>query len=292
MWYHASVKRIVVASLLALLCAPTATAQSASVRAWQQRLELEIPLPVPVVELESVNPFAIAVDELPSLLQSDPPRKVDVRGLATVAAYVDARGECLGGVPLELPFPGLTAPIAQDLSGSRFDPATKGSTATASWVVLEISMEGRVKEAQVLDQSFEAPDPEAPPVPEAPLAMAPPGNLRSLGFTPRSELATEATPRRVRVKAPSREDDVQVRALVHVTENGRCDRYVPLELYEGLNAWFSAYLASWRVQPASLGGAPHEAWVIYTARLRVELTGLDSDTVRVVRDREYRPESR
>jgi hypothetical protein len=284
------VKRVAIASLLVLLGAGAAAAQSASSRAWQQRLELEIPLAVPIVELESVNPFAIAVDEPPSLLQSASPRKVDVRGIATVAAYVDAKGECLGGVPLELPFPGLTTPMVQGLTGSRFDPAVAGGAARASWVILEITMDGRVKEAEVLEEAFENPDPSSPPVPGVPVAMAPPGNLRKLGFTPQSQLTTLAAPRRVRIKAPGREDEIHLRALVHITEAGRCDRYVPLELYDGLNPWLSGYLASWRLEPATRDGAAHESWVVYSARVRLDLGGLDSSTVRVLRDREYRPD--
>lgn len=283
-------KRILVASLLMLLGTGVAMAQSASSRAWQQRLEIEIPLAVPMVELEAINPFAVAIDEPPSVLQATVPRKVDVRGLATIAVFVDAKGMCLGGVPLELPFPGLTTPLVQDLAGSRFDAAVAGSAPQASWVVLEVSIEGRVKEAEVLDETFENPDPGAPPVPSQPVAMAPPGSLRSLAFTPQSQLTTLAAPRRIKISSPARDDEIHLRALVHVTDQGRCDRYVPLELYDGLDAWLAGYLATWRAQPATLDGAATEAWVIYSARVRVKLTGLDSTTVRVLRDREYRPD--
>lgn len=278
------------ASLLVLLGTGVAAAQSASSRAWQQRLELEIPLAVPIVELESVNPFAIVVDEPPSLLQSSSPRKVDVRGIATLAVFVDAKGECLGGVPLKLPFPGLTTPMVQGLTGSRFDPAVAGGAARASWVTLEVTMEGRLKEAEVLEEVFESPDPSSPQVPGVPVAMAPPGNLRKLGFSPQSQLTTVAAPRRVRIKAPGREDEIHLRALLHITEAGRCDRYVPLELYDGLDTWLSGYLGSWRLEPATRDGAPHDAWVVYSARVRLDLGGLDSSTVRVLRDREYRPD--
>ena len=59
-----------------LLVASTASAQTSTNRAWQQRLSLEIPLPVPAVELESVNPFALPVDNPPNLLTSAPPAQV------------------------------------------------------------------------------------------------------------------------------------------------------------------------------------------------------------------------
>jgi hypothetical protein len=282
-------KRIIVIVVAASLSATGAMAQSASSRAWQQRLEVEIPLPIPMVELESINPFTTDVDEPPVVLGSTAPRKVSVKGIATVAAFVDAKGECLGAVPLELPMPGLTSSLVQELTGSRFEPATAGNAPQPSWVVLEIAMEGKVKEAAVVDQVLEMPDPEAPPVPDKTVAMTPPGNLRNLKATPHDQLTTLATPRRIRVKAAGREDELHLRALVHITEEGRCDRFVPLDLFDGLNPWVSAYLATWRVQPATVDGAAKATWLVYSARVRMKLSGLDSTTFRVIRDREYSP---
>lgn len=272
-----------------VLAAITAAAQSASSRAWQQRLQVEIPLPVPLVELQSINPFSVAVDDTPKLVQSTVPRKVESRGTATVAVFVDAKGTCLGAVPLELPLPGLTASLVEDLSGARFEPATSGNAPQPSWVVLEIGMEGKIKESETVDQTLEMPDPETPPVPAEPVAMKPPGNLRDLKATPHQQLGKLAVPRRIRVSAPGREDEIHIRALVHVTENGRCDRYVPLELYDGINPWFSAYLASWRVQPATRDGVPVAAWVEYSARVKMRLSGFSSTTTRVIQGREYAP---
>lgn len=282
-------KRTVPISLAVLLAATMAAAQSASSRAWQQRLELEIPLPVPLVELETINPFAITVDETPTVLQSTAPRKVDIKGVATVAAYVDAKGECLGAVPLELPVPGLTSSLVEDLTGTRFDAATAGSAPQPSWVVLEVVMEGKVKEAAILDQFLEMPDPAAPPVPNKPVAMTPPGTLRNLKTTPHAQLSKLAAPRRIKVSAPARDNEVHFRAMVHITEDGRCDRYVPLELYDGLSTWFSGYLATWRVQPATRDGAPIAAWVVFSARVQMKLSGLSSGNFRVARDHEYSP---
>ena len=282
-------KSVFAACMSVLFFATGAAAQSASSRAWQQRLEVSVPLPVPMVELTPINPFAVEVDELAEVLQSTPPRKVDVRGTAQVAAFVDSKGECLGAVPLELPFPGLTSSMNLDLTGSRFEPAMAGTAPQASWVVLEIVMEGRVKEAEIIDHGLQPPDPTSPPVPIEQAEMVPPGNLRSLAATPRSQLSSLAAPRRIKVKAPSREDEIQIRALVHIDENGRCDRYVPLELYDGLNPWLSAYLATWRAQPGTRGGQPVASWVVYSARVQMKLSGLDSASSRVVRDSEYVP---
>jgi len=284
------VRRVNLILVALVVVATTAAAQTASNRAWQQRMDVEIPLPIPLVELEAVNPFAVEVDQTPKVIRATTPRKVDISGAATVAAFVDAKGVCLGAVPLELPVPGLTAPLVEDLNGSRFDPALAGSAPQPSWVVVEIAMEGRVKEAEIIDQTIVMPNPSKPPVPNQPVAMKPPGSLRDLKATPHAQLSKLAAPRRIKVSAPGRDDEIHVRALVHVTENGRCDRYVPLELYGGLNPWFSGFLASWQVQPATRDGAPVAAWVEYSARFRMKLSGVSSTTSRVVRDREYRPE--
>lgn len=264
-------------------------AQSAPPRAWQQRIEVELSLPVPVVELASVNPFAIAVDQAPSLVASTPPRKLDVRGVAVVAAYVDPDGRCLGGVPLELPFPGLTQPILEELTATRFDPAVSSRGPVGSWVVLGIGMEGRVKDSTVGSPTFELPDPASPPEPAPPLQVAPSGQLLRVPFEPQGSITTMASPRRLRVKADARETDVPVRALLHITAGGRCDRFVPLNLEPGLHPWLSAYLATWRLEPASRDGQPHEAWVVVSARARLELSSLESTGVQVLRDRSFEP---
>ena len=283
-------KRVIIIVAASALVATVASAQTASSRAWQQRMDIEIPLPVPLVEIEAVNPFAIEVEETPRVTQAITPRKVDIIGAATVAAFVDAKGVCLGAVPLELPVPGLTAPIVEALDGIRFDPAFAGNAPQPSWVVVEIAVEGRVKEAEIIDQSLVMPDPAMPPVPNTAVAMKPSGSLRNLKATPHAQLSRLASPRRIKVSAPSREDEIHIRALVHVTENGRCDRYVPLELYDGLNPWFSGFLATWRVQPATRDGAPAAAWVEYSARFRMKLSSVSSTTSRVVRNREYTPD--
>ena len=275
-----------------LLClAPLVHAQSGTPRAWQQRIEVEIDLPVPIVALESANPFAIPVDQPPRLLTSTPPKKLNVEGIAQVAAYVNPKGDCLGGVPLELPFPGLTTSILEEIKGVRFDPAKTGNGAVGSWVVLGLDIVGRVKESSVGSPTFELPDPASPPEPATPLRAAPSGLLVRAPFEPQSALTTFASPRRLKVKAPGQDSDIPVRALVHITANGRCDRFVPLNLEPGLHRWLSAYLATWRLEPALKDGAPHEAWAVWSARAQLKISGLDSTGVTVLRDRSFEPPS-
>jgi hypothetical protein len=266
-------------------------AQQGAPRAWQQRIDVAVDLPVPVIGVESANPFAIAVDQAPQLTSSEAPRKLDVSGRAVVAAYVDAKGECLGGVPLELPFPGLTTDVLDEVTGERFDTARIGDREVPSWIVIGFDITGRVKESTVGTPSFELPDPALPPEPSEPLRVAPPGSLVRAPYEPQSSLTKLATPRRLRIRAPGQEVDIPIRALVHITAGGRCDRFVPLNLDSGLHSWLSAYLATWRLEPALLDGEPHDAWVIYSARAQLKLSSLDSTVTNVLRDRSFTPPS-
>lgn len=272
-----------------LLVSAVATAQQAAPRPWQQRLQMDIPLAVPMVELAAVNPFAAPVDEPPRLLSSAAPRKVDVSGAAVVAAYVDAKGDCLGSVPLELPFPGLTSRMVEELAGARFEPARVGSTATPSWVVVELVVEGRVKESAPTPPQLELPDPARPPRRDPSPRVSPPGNLVRLPATPAPELTTLALPRRLKVSAPGGAAEAALSALVHVSDVGRCDRFVILDLPSGLSRWLSAYLATWRLEPARRRGEPVSTWVHYSGRVALELSGLQSISARTLSDRSYDP---
>lgn len=262
------------------LVAATAAGQDASSRPWQHRLQTEVPVPVPMVELEAANPFSAAVEEAPRLISAVPPRRIDVAGVASAAAYVDANGECLGAVPLALPFPGLTSVLVDELRASRFDPARSGSAQQPSWTVLEVTIEGRIKEAEVVEQSLALPDPETPPSPSPPARVAPSGNLVNLPATPADQLSARASARRLRVKVPARDADVVAQALAHITAGGRCDRFVVLDLPSGLERWLSAYLATWRLDPARRAGEAVDSWAVYNARLRIGLSGLESTTFR------------
>jgi hypothetical protein len=272
-----------------VLAAAVAGAQETAPRAWQQRLHTEIPVPVPLVPLESVNPFSTAVDTPPRLTAGEAPRKVPVSGRAIVAAYVDAKGQCLGAVPLELPFPGLTSGLVEELSATRFDPARSGTAAQPSWTVVEITIGGKVKESTVTDQNLELPDPSSPPKPNVPPPVSPSGNLVNLPYSSPAELTAVAIPRRLKVKVPSRETDILVRALVHVTVDGLPDRFVPLDLDPGFHAWFSTFLKSWRLEPAMRDGAPVDCWAIYSARATMRVSSLASTTFRAATDYSYSP---
>ena len=274
---------------MVLLAVCTASAQSPEGRAWQQRLQLDLHLPVPTVELESVNPFSLPVDTPPRLLTSADPAKVEVTGPLVVAAYVDARGECLGAVPLELPFPGLTAVTVDELSRCRFDPATDGPTPAPSWVVLEVMLAGKVKESETGSPQLELPDPDRPPTISPPSTVSPSGNLLRLPAVPAADLTSLAIPKRLKVKAPGQLTDVLLTALVHVTPQGLVDRFVPLDMPSGLRAWLSAYLASWRLEPATLDGEPTEVWLSYSGKVRLQLSSLQSAEGRTLTDRVYDP---
>jgi hypothetical protein len=278
-------------ALVLVTAAVAAAAQDTAPRAWQQRLRTEIPLPVPVVPLDSVNPFSIPLDSLPQLMGSEAPRKVDVSGQAVAAAYVDTKGACLGAVPLVLPFPGLTTALVDEFQATRFEPARIGTTAQPSWTVVNIRIEGKVKESVLSDQTLEAPDPASPSSPVSPPPVSPSGNLVNLPFTSAADLTAVAAPRRFKLKVPGRPTDILVRALVHVTPDGRCDRFVPLDLSSGFDAWLSSYLNSWRLEPATRDGAPVACWVVYSARVEIKLSALQSTSFEATTERTYSPDT-
>jgi hypothetical protein len=276
--------------LLALvLSAGVGVPQEAGTRAWQQRLDIEVPLAVPVVELEAANPFAQAVDSAPQLQHVTPPEKLEVAGTSVVAAYVDPRGNCLGAVPLETAFPGIASQLVRELTTARFEPARAGQLAQPSWAVVGVTLEGKVKESQVLEQVLELPAAGSPPRPGEPTRMSPPGNLVGRPAAAADSLSSPATPKRFKFKVPGRVLDVPLRLLALISADGRCVRYVPLEVESGLERWLHAFLASWRLQPAGRDGAPVECWTVYTARVRMELSNLEASRISVITGRTYTP---
>lgn len=280
--------RVIVTPLL-ILVALVGSADSGTVRAWQGRIDIDIPLPVPVIALASANPFASEVDTIPRLIGSTPPRKIDVTGTAVVAAYIDADGDCRGAVPLEVPFPTLTRSLLDGVGDGRFDAAKAGAQALPSWVVLELRIEGKVKEAMIVSQELALPDPSDPPEPIKPALPPPTGNLLQLPAAQGDELTSLARPRRIKVRASGSEPVVSFQALVHVTAQGRCDQYVPIVFNSGLDQWLSGYLASWRLEPSLRDGQPVDAWVIYTARIKMKLSTLQAASFRVLANRHYDP---
>ena len=269
--------------------ASSLAAQEAGSRAWQQRLEVEVPLRLPVVDLPPVNPFASPVDSLPELGPVAAPEKIPVSGHAVVAAYVDSGGRCVGAVPLELPFPALTTAVLEELASTRFEPARSGEAEVGTWVVLDVKLDGKVKDAEILEQHLAQPDPDVPPVPTEPARIVPSTHLARLPSMPADQLTTPATPRNLRLRVPGREAEIPIRVLVEVDADGRARRYVPLEMDSGLHPWLASLLTQWRARPATHDGEPVSSWVVYTALARLKLSSLQSSTVQVLRNRTYTP---
>ncbi|NOZ79452.1 MAG: hypothetical protein GXP48_09815 [Acidobacteria bacterium] len=272
-----------------LMLAVAAPAQENRVRAWQQRLHIVEPLPVPVLTVAPVNPFAAALDVPPTLKRATPPRKLRVLGVARVAAYVDARGVCHGAVPLRLPFPALTASITEGFRKARFHPALVGRTPRPAWVVLDITLTGKIKNAILSGQRLTLPSPAKPPVPRVQTQPYPSGRLRTLPAADPATLTSPPTPRKVRIRVPGRQLEVALGALVHVTSDGRCDRLVPLDVPTGLVRWLAAYLATWQLAPARRGGQPVACWVVYSTRAILKFSKLSSTAVRPVPGATFNP---
>ena len=273
-----------------VMVAVLGSAQQPGQRAWQHRLKLEIPLPVPVVALDPVNPYSVPVDTPPERLAAVPPRKLQLAGWAKVAAYVDSRGECHGAVPLELPFPGITQELTGDLMRTRFEPGRAGTGAQPSWTVLQIALAGKLKESAVVDQNLELPDPASPPRREPVGTVYPAGRLATLPAVDPSTITSPAVPRRLSIRIPGGEREASVHALVHVTATGRVDQFIPVGVAGGVVPWLSAYLASWRLEPATKDGEPVDCWMEDTARVRLKLGTLSSTSLRVLRDERFSPE--
>ncbi|HHQ48722.1 MAG TPA: hypothetical protein ENK19_07550 [Acidobacteria bacterium] len=281
--------RILVAILLVL--PGLAVAQKSEPRAWQQRLDITVPLPVPAVAVKPVNPFAVKVDSAPQLLNDIPPAHLQLAGRARVAAYVDAGGDCLGGVPLELPFPGITQDLIRSLMKASFEPGRNGTARVPTWTVLRITLAGKLKNSAAIERHIELPDPATPPARQEAGILYPPGRLATLPATDPATLTSFATPKHLKVRISGREVETAVHALVHVTASGSCDRFVPLELSNGLVPWLSAYLATWKLRPATADGTAVPCWVEYTGRVRLKMGGLRSTTVQVLTSEHFDPKA-
>jgi len=266
-----------------------AAAQQSSQRAWQQRLQMKVQLPIPAVAVAPINPFATQVDTPPKLLNAIPPAHMQLAGRAKVAAYVDSGGDCLGAVPLDLPFPGIIQDLIKNLMKSRFEPGRSNGSQAPTWTVLRLTLAGKLKTSAAIKHHLELPDPATPPQPQNAGTLYPPGSLASLPATDPATLSSFATPKRLKVRISGREVETSVHALVHVTASGGCDRFVPLELSNGLVSWLSAYLATWKLQPAVLHGKAVPCWTEYTGRVRIKMGGLSETTVQVLTSEHFDP---
>ena len=286
--YDAPMKRAVILGVVVMLVV-SASAQENRVRAWQQRLHADEPLPVPVLAVAPVNPFAAALDVPPTLKRATPPRRLPVSGVARVAAYVDARGVCPGIVPLRLPFPSLTQSCVEGFRKAKFHPALVGRTPRPAWVVLDITLAGKIKDAILSGQRLTLPSPEKPPTPRVVSQPYPPGRLRTLPATEPATLTSPPMPKKVRIRVPGRQLEIALRALVHVTSAGRSDRLVPLDVPPGLVHWLATYLATWQLAPAQRGGQSVACWVVYSTRAILKFSKLSSTAVRPVPGATFNP---
>jgi len=273
----------VLVTSIGVVCAQDGT------RAWQQRLHIGVDLPVPILELNPANPFSSEVDTLPVLRSAVPPRKLEISGIAEVAVYVDAKGYCQGTVPLSSPFPGVPQALVGECSSSRYEPARSGKTARPSWVVLKIGLSGKVKESTILNQKISLPDPSTPPEPVSRVMTYSAGQAGQLPASSHAELTSLASPKRLSARIPSREITVPINALVHVTKEGRCDSFVPLEVDSGFHSWLSAFLATWQLEPATRNGSAVDCWIVVTARSQMNMGTLEQAGFKVLANQEYDP---
>jgi hypothetical protein len=183
----------------------------------------------------------------------------------------------------------MTRALISECTDTRFEPARIGREPAPAWVVLGMRLSVKVKESAIIDQQLELPDPGRPSAPMVPPRTYPSDRMIALPSTNADELTSMARPRSMRVRVSSRDLTVPLRLLVHVNEQGRCDRFVPLEVDSGLSSWVSAFLATWQLEPPRRDGEPTSCWMVYTARVQLELGSTTSTSIRVLREHRYDP---
>jgi len=281
--------KVRILGIVLLLVPGFALAQQGGRRAWQQRLDLSVPVPVPAVAVQAANPFATKVDTPPKLLNAIPPAHMQLAGRAKVAVYVDSGGDCQGGVPLELPFPDITQDLLRSLMKARYEPARSDGSPVPAWTVLRLTLAGKLKNSAAMERHLTLPNPSTPPQQRPAGTIYPPGRLAGMPATDPATLTSFATPRHLKVRISGREVETAIHAMIHVSASGHCDRFVPLEIPDGLVPWLSAYLATWKLQPAQRDGKAVSCWMEYTGRVRVKMGSLSSTTVQILTSEHFDP---
>ena len=64
---------------------------------------------------------------------------------------------------------------------------------------------------------------------------------------------------------------------------------IRIVLDSGLDRWFSAFLATWKLEPPTHQGEPVDAWMVYTARFHMRLSTLQLTVFRAMTDRIFVP---
>jgi hypothetical protein len=274
--------RLATAGLVALVAIP-----AAAQKPWEVRVDLPMTVPIEMPAVPPTNPFAADLVAPPLHVQTALREKLDATFVVQGAAYIDPSGACRRVVFLRLPLPGIATDLQEALQETDFTPARSLGSAVATWLPFTVELQGRVRGGEVVRMQAVAPVAGQPPTPDT-VAM-PSADARDLALpnAPVEQLDQMPAAKRFRARTSSRTWNQRVRLLVEVAPEGRCARVVFLSCPDGLRAWLLASLGGWTFTPGRGSDGPVAAWVQLDGELEVEVSGLESEVLRVSRQSSY-----
>ena len=220
-----------------------------------------------VARLPSGNPFGSAVDAPPAL----PVKPVIPKILMTDEMYlsirVDSKGKPSAFKKARDPFPSLAADVQKSISKWVFDPPKKGGQPVDTWtsVKLDLAMEvDPLKIEQISLTSVTRDTPVPTPYEWQPTAAwldAQKPAAPTDGAVPVEQLDLPPPPKKNPWNADSYKRPITVKLWVHVTNAGKVDRIVPIQVADPfLIAYLKKGLGTWALRPARAGTANVESW--------------------------------
>jgi hypothetical protein len=274
--------RLAAVGLLVLVAIP-----AAAQKPWEVRVDLPMTVPIELPAVPPTNPFAAALVAPPLHGQTPLREKLDTTFVVQGAGYIDSSGTCRRVVFLRLPLPGIATEIQEALQETDFTPARSLGASVATWLPFTIDLQGRVRGGEVLRMQAVPPATGEPPTPDVVAMPSPDARDLALPGTPVEQLDQMPAAKRFRTRTSSRTWNQKVRLLAEVTPQGRCARVVFLSCPDGLRGWLLASLGGWTFTPAQGSDGPIAAWVQLDGELEVEVSGLESEVLRVSRQSSY-----
>jgi hypothetical protein len=220
-----------------------------------------------VARLPSGNPFGSAVDAPPAL----PVKPVIPKTLLTDEMYlairVDAKGKPSSFRKVRDPFPSLAADVQKSISKWVFDPPKKGGQPVDAWTTVKLDLSTEVdplKIEQISLASVTRDTPVPTPFEWQPTAAwldAQKASPPTDGAVPVEQLDLPPPPKKNPWNADSYKRPITVKLWVHVTNAGKVDRIVPIQVADPfLIGYLKKGLSTWALRPARAGTANVESW--------------------------------
>jgi len=220
-----------------------------------------------VARLPSGNPFGAAVDSPPALPVKPVIPKILMTDEMFLSIRVDAKGKPSAFKKVRDPLPSLAADVQKSISRWVFDPPKKSGQPVDTWtsVKLDLSMEVdplKIEQISLMPVTKETPVPtpfEWQPTAawlDAQKAAAP-----ADGTVPVEQLDLPPPPKKNPWSADSYKRPITVKLWVHVTNAGKVDRIVPIQITDPfLIGYLKRGLSTWTLRPARAGNANVESW--------------------------------